>query len=123
MGAPADDGVKRGRKGRRGAGETITDHGVDGKRAGSAGRQKASPLSPTAASLAQRQSVFSSRAALYMPLLGPSKWPKAERQEYMMTLVATETCEEVSQAVKEGLAGAKPDFEALRQKLRAGLQE
>jgi hypothetical protein len=41
----------------------------------------------------------------------------------MMTLVATETCQEVSLAVKECLAAAKPDFAALREKLCAGLQE
>jgi hypothetical protein len=124
FGAPADDGDKRGRKGRRGGGRGMTDNGLHGEEAGSAAKHKSAPSSPTPASLAQRQCVFASRAGLYMPLLEPHiKWPKADRQEYMMTLVATETCEEVSLAVKECLAGAKPDFAALREKLRAGLQE
>jgi hypothetical protein len=122
--APADDGDKRGRKGRRRGGRGMTDNGLHGEEAGSAAKHKSAPSSPTPASLARRQSVFASRAGLYMPLLEPHmKWPKADRQEYMMTLVATETCEEVSLAVKECLAGAKPDFAALREKLRAGLQE
>jgi len=123
LGAPADDGDKRGRKGRRGGVDGSTENGLDGKQAGSAAKDKSAPFSPTAASLAQRQSVFASRAALYMPLLGPCRWPKAQRQHYMNILLATETCEEVALAVKECLAGAKPDFDALRERLEAGLQE
>jgi len=124
MAAPPAHGNKRGRQGRRGGGRGRTDNGLNAQAAGSAAKDKSAPSSPTPPSLAQRQSAFASRAGLYMPLLEPNmKWPKADRQHYMMTLVATETCQEVSLAVKECLAGAKPDFAALREKLRAGLQE
>jgi len=109
--------------GQRASGEVLPEGAGHGNRAGNSDQEESGDVSPTVVSLTHRQSAFAGRAALYVPVCQAKKWAKADRVQYMTNLVATETCEEVAQAVREVLADVKPDFDALAKKLQAGLQQ